>query len=437
MMKCESNSFIGRSARCRRRLSIRSGVAAVLCFAFACMSGIASAASIEYGGRADVFLSLTPACEFGIGIDCTEVSLLLTEDAFKTRFFAGLASLKWGPGRNGSLCLSGHASPMPVMGYRLNKGRSEYVRFVGVMENDRKLLGHRLDFEVNPWLSIGVAETGILSGDSCPLYYCPFPGLPLYALQHVIYNRVRSRANDMNVNLALDFTLDLKGLCAGRGWGEFGFTRQDVVKSPVSAEKNFMLETGFSRAICSSDIELYGEILIDDAQIHFPNRSLVPDFVGCLIGLEIANSIGESKTIYNVEYALITNYVYSHRVPANSHTYLGVSLGHPLGPDADSLAVTVAHWPDRLTQLQLKAEFERHGQGRIGLSWSKEYGLEDIFLSGVVEKSARCSFVFERELMPHVFARTSMGMFNVTNHENIEGSTYTGWSASIGVRLRL
>ena len=159
---------------------------------------------------------------------------------------------------------------------------------------------------------------------------------------------------------------------------------------------------------------------IDDAQFHLPNRSQCR-LCWMPYRLEIMFD-GESRTIYNVEYAPITDYVYSHRF-SHSHTYLGVSLGHPLGPDADSLAVTVAHWPDRLTQLQFKAEFERHGQGRIGLSWSKEYGLEDTFLSGVVEKSARCSFVFERELMPHVFARTAVGMFKIANHENIEGST--------------
>jgi len=276
-----------------------------------------------------------------------------------------------------------------------------------------------------------------LSGDSCPLYYCPLPGIPLYALQHVIYKHARTRANDMNVNIAFDFTMDLKGLCVACGRKESRFAEQDVVTGSMSAEKDSRSGTGFSAVVCRSDVELYGEILIDDAQFHLPNRSQIPDFVGCLAGVEIVNSAGESKTIFNVEYALITNFVYSHRVPANSHTFLGAGLGHPLGPDADSLAVTVAHWPDRLTQLQFKAEFERHGEGRIGVPWSKEYELEDIFLSGVIEKTAKCSFAFERELMPHVFSRTSMGMFKVTNHENIEGSVQSGWSAKAGVALRL
>ena len=310
------------------------------------------------------------------------------------------------PGRNGSLCLSGVADPMPVLGYRLAVRRSEYERFAGLMETDshRTLVGHRLNVQATPRLRVAVSETAVLSGDPSPFFYWPFPGLPLYALQRVVYQQDKRPGNDANVNLGLDFSL------------AFG-------------------ETSKNASGCGCNAELYGEILIDDAQGYASRRSWVPDFIGGLVGLDIQGRISRWPVTLNVEYTRINNYVYSHRIASNNYVYHGVGLGHPLGPDADGIFVTLTVRPSPRTSIEIRSAFERHGEGHIGLPWSHELGRDGMFLSGVVERRSKLGLLFTQELSRNILLRTSLELVRSENHGNTQGSGWRGWAASVGLGL--
>jgi hypothetical protein len=184
-------------------------------------------------------------------------------------------------------------------------------------------------------------------------------------------------------------------------------------------------------------IELYGELMIDDAQASFPKRSWVPDFIGGLVGVNITKQMDGCKVVLNAEYIGIANYVYSHRIPSNNHTYHEVGLGHPLGPDADAVIMTVTMHISTDKSIELKGAFERHGEGRIGQPWCVEHGLDYIFLSGIVEKKARVGLSFRQELCKNLVFDTFLGVDRSINYNNIKGSKWNAAYARVGIGLHL
>lgn len=386
-----------------------------LCIVMSCLVLIAGcfscptcAAAVDPGGNLDVLLTWSSEAQLCASVIPHELHLLFGQELAGINFLGGLASFKWGPGANGSLCLSGMADPMPVLAYRLAVHRSEYIRFAGVMErdNNRALIGQRLNVQVTPRLRVAVSETAVLSGNPSVFFYWPFPGLPLYALQHVLYQQSPHPGNDANVNLGLDFSLGLGG----------------ASQSP----------SGHAHST-----ELYGEIMIDDAQSTLSRRSWVPDFVGTLVGLDIHGRIDTCQVTLNAEYTRITNYVYSHRVPSNNYTYHEVGLGHPLGPDADAVFLTLTVRPSPRTSIEIRGAFERHGEGHIGLPWSRELGSDGIFLSGVVERRSKCALSFTQEFTRNLSLTASLEMVSAENHKNSEGVQWKGWVAGVGLRAAI
>jgi hypothetical protein len=384
-----------------------------LCVVAACLIAVCSpcradAVTADLSGSLDVLLTCSSEMQPRANVILNEPCLLLSQQIAGINLSGGFASFRWGPGRNGSLCLSGVADPMPVLAYRLAAQEYEYVRFVGLMERDsnRTLIGQRLNIQATPRLRMAISETAILSSDPSPFFYWPFPGLPLYVLQHVLYHQDVRPGNDANVNLGLDFSLTL---------GE----------SPAGSNER------------AHRTEIYGEILIDDAQSTPSSRSWIPDFVGALVGLDIHRRIGTWQVTLNGEYTRISNYVYSHRVPNNNYIYHGVGLGHPLGPDADATSLTLTARPSPRTSIEVKSTLERHGEGHIGLPWSRELGSDGTFLSGVVETRSKCALSLTQEFTKNLSLSASLEMVSSENHENTEGVQWKGWVVGVGLRAAI
>ena len=163
----------------------------------------------------------------------------------------------------------------------------------------------------------------------------------------------------------------------------------------------------------------------------------MPDFVGTLVGLDIHRHIDTWQVTLNAEYTRITNYVYSHRVPSNNYTYHEVGLGHPLGPDADAIFLTLTVQPDARTSVEIKSTFERHGEGYIGLPWSHELGPDSIFLSGIVERRSKCTLSLTQELAKRVSLTASLEMAKAENYKNTEGLQWKGWAMGVALRVAM
>ena len=317
--------------------------------------------------------------------------------------FAGVGLPKWGPGRTGSLIMSGRTNPLPHVGYHLAVGRADYVRFVGMMEPEqrRRLLGHRLEYFPTSWLRLGVSETAVVSGDASALLYWPFPGLPLYALQRAVSQRDVAQDSLINVNLGADFAATLPG--EGR----------------------------------RPELEVYGELLIDDAQGTASSRDSVPDFLGGLVGVRVPRFTSDPRFSGYLEYVAISSYVYSHKNPDNNYVYRGTVIGHSLGPDADMLAVVADFRPDSHTIVSLLGAVVRHGESGIGHPWSPAEDCDREAPSGVVEKTIKASVEAERMLREPLLIAGRLEVGTTFNKGHVHGSTCMYWrvGAAVGVRL--
>ncbi|HPZ14218.1 MAG TPA: capsule assembly Wzi family protein [Bacillota bacterium] len=369
------------------------------------------AASLDASGDIRIYLVDPSDAEPAFAIEHDGLELIAEFGSDENSLFVGAGSLRWGPGRSGSLMMSGRAEPMPLVGYHLSRGNSDYVRFIGLMESDeaRRLIGHRLEYTPTPDVVLGVSETAVVSQNASRALYLPFPGFPLYALQRVVSQQDRAQDSLININLGADFSLS---------W--------DLMSS------DFAKWGGFAPRM-----ELYGEIFIDDAQGHIPNRAYVPDMVGGLVGIDLPKLPWNLRFGANIEYVAIANFVYSHRNPNNDYVYRGVMLGHPLGPDSDMLVLTLSYCPDKCAKLTLSGAVERHGEGRAGQSWSHQHEPEEWFLSGVVETCARAVFGIERELAPMARLMGSLEYATKSNSGNVLGQASDEWNMRIGVGVKL
>lgn len=397
-------------------------VAACICAAalglamLACPGGVL-AASLDANGEVSIFLGRSSEAGPAIETGYDGFELLVGAGSDENRLFAGVGSFRWGPGRSGSLIMSGKAQPMPVVGYRLSRGNAEYVRFVGFMESEqrRRLFGHRLEYAPTSRIALGVSETAAVSGDVSAALYLPFPGFPLYALQRSASQRDRTQDRLVNINFGADFSV----------WWElppsFALDGDDSVEASTTQPR----------------LELYGEIFVDDAQQKISNRTFIPDMVGGLIGIDLPALPCDLRLGANIEYVAITNFVYSHKNPDNNYLYRGVVLGHPVGPDSDALILTLSFRPHDRTELTLSGSIERHGEGRIGQSWSRDYGPDDWFLSGTVEKAVRVSLGIEHDLPGPVLLVGSLEHVARSNSDNTLGESRRDWAARIGIGVRL
>lgn len=283
------------------------------------------------------------------GLSLQEVYLVATPGDWQLT--AGFQQLQWGPGRTGDLFLSDQASLWAVTaqktwllwGYQIKT--QQLVASVDPGLN-KMLFAHRLESEVWPGVVIGLAESAIATGEFTPWLYNPIPIWPYYLTQHLVKKADSIQDRLINVNLALDATI----------------TR-------------------------SSGTQIYGQLFIDDAQQDLARRNTVPDWGGFLVGVSAPNLAWWPGWSGLAEYILITNWTYTHKNVDNSYILPdGTSLGHWLGPDADAIVVRFEHQISDETSVRLRLQLERHGKGVLGEGWRPEYGKENLFLSGVVEK---------------------------------------------------
>ena len=238
----------------------------------------------------------------------------------------------------------------------------------------RYISGHRLDYQFNDRVEIGVAEWVLYGGDAQTLEWkYANPITFYYALQ---YN---AKADD-NVMFAFDAAIrPVDGVC------------------------------------------LYGEWIIDDIQ-YVPGAN-DPHAVAWLLGVTWYPKYLDRQLGLHSEYARVNRWAYTHLVPDNQFTHFGYAIGHPIGPDSDTLRFLAAYQLTVSTQAEIRAVLTRHGEGTIA---DRFYG-EDFdalpFPTGVVAKTTEIGARFSYRPLNGWNAIFSYTWQHTQNSEHRKGKT--------------
>jgi hypothetical protein len=331
----------------------------------------------------------------------------------KADVLLGRDDLRWGASENSSLLLSGYAPALDQVGLRLQIGPVTASSFfanlddmvldapVAESEGDtlaagtrvkRHLSGHRIRWQVNRYFALGAMETIVYGGED--------RGLEAeYMIPVSIYyaGQWNSSRNDNSL------------------WG----LTADLRPTP--------------------DVEVYGELLVDDFQIDDKSPADQEPFEGgFLVGQRIYNPLGLDGGLLRVEWAKVEPFTYNQVLPWNRYLFKGQPLGFDLGSDAQALTVEFRHWVSEQVTWTLGFRKEERGATRITDAWpvpvtgptpATPFPEFDHVPTGTVE--ARSRFTTEFWLHPRagIDLRLGGGYLSVENLDNVDGRTRTEWFA--------
>lgn len=311
--------------------------------------------------------------------------------------------LRWGPGRTGALLLSDDHKPLDFFSFSYRLRWARFTYFFSILDPykhggdplfNRFLTAQRLDF--NLWdgkLHIGLSEA-ILFADSERTF-----GLSYF---NPLTNYFELVENEGDGNI---------------------FANVDV------------------RILPFPNLELYGELLIDDYQVdrEVPG-DLEPNEIGLILGVEVADVGGWTPTALGVEYVRITNRTYNTLAPWEKYMYRGKCMGYPLGNDFDRWEGTIRHTFPSGVGAALRVGYLRKGEGAVEkefdtpwMDYSVEEGYSEPFPTGIVATTATTGV----NISFHP-TRAFRGMFDAQwgwtrNADHIPGKRAYSWSCTLGV----
>lgn len=317
----------------------------------------------------------------------------------------GRKQVVWGPGYFSGLVLSKTSPALDQVAYGLKFDRFRYQRFYSMLElaatrniqledgqppvGDKELLGHRLEVDVMPGLTLGVSETAVLSGPVDILFYNPFPLWPIYLSQHIVTAKDHQQVLQQ-VNCAIS--------------GDFKYT-------------------------LANRTQIYGELYVDDAPQKAEDN--VVDKRGGLFGFYTPKLTDNADL--RVEYARIHNYVYSHRENPKlvDYTQYGELLGHISGPDSDMLNIESNIRVSSANKLIFGLNIHQKGEGSIKVDWAEDPDWQKKkFLSGTVEKTFEVKIGVENEIKGAKNYGCTLSLYHAENYQNEQDATNTGFKLS-------
>jgi len=315
----------------------------------------------------------------------------------------GRDSMRWGPAYTDSLILSDNPLPFDMLKYSGaidlsdfggGQGSLNFIKFFSLLNPlsgiERYFSGQRLEYKATPTLTLGVSETAVISHDSSILFMNPLPFLPPYYLTRLLADML-DQPSEINSNASIDIK-----------W-------------------NF-----------HSGITIYGEYMVDDF-ILTPETNPFPNRTGFLAGAYFVNPLEFEDTDFRMEYTHINNYVYFPRHPWQDYLYEDEFIGNPLGPDADQFYLELSHQLTDELNLSLSYTGQRHGEGQSGdpLPSDPVIANENIFLSGIIEKSQAYQAEISYNISPTWELSASATMENIQNKDNMIGESENSTSVQL------
>jgi len=216
---------------------------------------------------------------------------------------------RWGPGWTGSLILDDRHPPGDGFGlayagrswtlaYRLERlDQLAVAGQAGTKLWGRYLAVHRLTVALGEAWHLGIAETALVAADGAPPLWAFNPLLPWLLTQQEGRSALFEGAN---INWALEVSWR-----PASGWA------------------------------------VYGQGLLDDIMIDSADREVFPDQLGGLVGAVgplTRSGPWRTRIGWGLEYTRIGTWTYVHRQPELRYSAWGAPLGHPAGPDSETLS---------------------------------------------------------------------------------------------------
>ncbi len=298
--------------------------------------------------------------------------------------------LRWGPGQNDFLLVSGFAPPFDMLKLGGEIGKFKFLFFATVLDGitisdtlyKRYLSGHRINFKPEPYLELGVSEVVLYGGAdrSLELYYLN----PVF----LYYGEQFNQGMDDNPLWSFDFSL----------------TR-------------------------IRNVELYGEFMIDDFQYDFKTE---PHQIGFRLGANCSNIFKIQGSFLNLEYVRVNNWVYGQVKPWNLYTYHNIGMGSSLGPDADMISLSSIYHLNSDLQVDFSFSHRRKGEGKIQVQPPKVPRHEK-FPTGVVEYTKSVQFLLLFQPDANLQIQGGAGFNKVDNAFNYENEDEDNFYIKFGI----
>lgn len=248
----------------------------------------------------------------------------------------------WSAGR-GSVLLSDYPTTYDQIQLRTKVWRLQYTNVFAALGNRavardsitnqyraRYGVFHRLAIELPGRVQIGLSEASILAPtpeDRGPEFYMAY-------LNPIIFIR------------ALDFELG----------------------SPAN-----MLIALDAQWVASPGVQLYGQFILDEfrASELFSSNGWIHNKWGALAGVHIVNPFIDNLEV-RAEYARVRPYTYSSMDTERAFVHNFGVLGHPFGPNAESVALWAEYRPTQRITASLSAFYGRRGRNEESVNWGAD-----------------------------------------------------------------
>jgi len=241
-----------------------------------------------------------------------------------------------GPGRDGTLLLSGTAPPMDQIRFRARAGWFQLTHVAAELRTElgeKWLAIHRIAIE-RPSFTLGITESVVFGDRSFDFAYLS-PAQIFYVVESNI------GAGDNNL-----FGIDVR-------WRPF------------------------------PGLELHGELVGDDSNLrngldYFGNKTAYQ------LGLAVTDLVADVDL--RAEVSAVDEFTYTHVTPNRVYAHYERPLGHPIGNDADLLTATLSRWMGPRLELSLRYEQARRGEGWLYRDHRDRTGDAHNWLTGTVER---------------------------------------------------
>jgi hypothetical protein len=115
-------------------------------------------------------------------------------------------------------------------------------------------------------------------------------------------------------------------------------------------------------------LKLYSTLLIDDIDFEKMGTGWFGNKFAFNLGLDIVNPIENVPLHFNIEYARIEPYTYTHRILDNNYSNYRYPLGSSLQPNSDRISFIANFLPSPKLNIITSLTYERHGEN-YNLNW--------------------------------------------------------------------